>query len=166
MPLIVTYDWYKTEYNGTANEEEFNQHVRMACKRLINETTGVCGTRKLIEYFPKNHYDADLVRECACRLVDISIAIQNAEKSAATASGYVQRNDGTVMPRMVSSVSSGSESISYATGANNATLFDKAFADKTVQKALYRDAITEYLSDVKDANGINLLYMGQYPKLK
>ena len=64
---------------------------------------------------------------------------------------------------MISSVSAGNESISYSVG--NATMIDKALSDPTVKEKLFRDTIREGLSGVTDANGVNLLYMGVYPRV-
>jgi hypothetical protein len=43
------------------------------------------------------------------------------------------------------------------------SVIDKAVADKSVRNKLVADTIRGGLSGVKDANGVNLLYMGKYP---
>ena len=71
---------------------------------------------------------------------------------------------GALRGKVVSSVSSGSESISYiAKSESGSTLVDTVLADKAAQDKLYRDIVRDYLSLVPDANGINLLYAGVYP---
>jgi hypothetical protein len=47
----------------------------------------------------------------------------------------------------------------------NATMIDKALSDPAVKEKLFRDTIREGLSGVADANGVNLLYMGVYPRV-
>ena len=70
------------------------------------------------------------------------------------------------MSKQVASKSAGNESISYVTSGSSgtATLIDKCLADKEAQKQLYDDKIRNYLSGITDANGVNLLYMGIYPR--
>ena len=70
--------------------------------------------------------------------------------------------------RVISSVSAGNESISYSTSSNSAatTLTDKALASQTVREQVERDIITTHLSGVAVANGVPLLYMGQYPDVR
>jgi len=51
-----------------------------------------------------------------------------------------------------------------SSNAGTATLIDKCLADKEAQKQLYDDKIRDYLSGITDANGVNLLYMGIYPR--
>lgn len=91
--------------------------------------------------------------------------IEQAEESARNASGFVTREDGTVQSKLVASVSSGSESISYATSSSGAknSLIGAVLTDKAAQEKLYADTFSEYLSGVLDANGVNLLFMGAYP---
>lgn len=69
-----------------------------------------------------------------------------------------------MMNKIVTSVSSGSESISYAAAGSAArnTLVDTVLTDKTAQNRLFSDTIRDYLSGVQDANGVNLLFMGKY----
>lgn len=61
--------------------------------------------------------------------------------------------------KMVSSVSSGSESISYVTGisGNSEDIYSQAAMDKKVENVLLRQVATEYLANVGDKKGINLL---------
>ena len=70
---------------------------------------------------------------------------------------------GALRGKVVSSVSSGSESISYTAKAESgSTLIDAVLSDQEAQDKLYRDTVKEYLSFVGDANGVNLLYSGPY----
>ena len=64
---------------------------------------------------------------------------------------------------MVSSVTAGAESISYATGGSTETVFSKALADESEKERMLQRIVKKYLSGVSDANGVNLLYMGEYP---
>ena len=86
--------------------------------------------------------------------------------AAASARAMTENADGTVRSRVISSVSSGSESVSYATGSaarSGTTAIDAAVSDPGARARLLDDIVRRYLSGVKDANGVNLLYMGRYP---
>ena len=63
--------------------------------------------------------------------------------------------------------SAGNESISYSGAGDLAksSSIAAAVADPQAREKLYRDTVTDYLSGVQDANGVNLLYMGRYPRV-
>ena len=65
--------------------------------------------------------------------------------------------------KVVSSVSAGNESISYSVGSD--TAINLAVKDLEARKKLIYATIREHLSGAKDANGVNLLYMGVYPRV-
>lgn len=161
----VEYEYYKSLYGDKAiSETDFERLSWEACKKVDNETSGVDGVKKLKIAFPTNEDDAETVKRCICKLIDVMNEIDMAKQRMRDSQGYVQREDGTVVNKLVASVSAGNESISYVTGSSgNATLVDKALTDSAIEKQLYADTITEYLRDTVDANGVNLLYMGVYP---
>lgn len=164
--VYIDYDDFKALYGDNAIPEiDFNRLSWDACKKLDNATTGVDNVKKLKVAFPIDEDSAEAVKRCACELVSILYKLEQAEKTLQSAKGYVQREDGSLQGKVVSSVSAGNESISYSAngGSSTATLIDKALSDKAVQEQLFRDTITGYLSGVADANGVNLLYMGRYP---
>lgn len=163
----VDYAFYKSLYGYNAvPEAEFNRLSWEACRRVDVATTGADNVKKLKVAFPVDEDDAEAVKRCVCELVRIAYKLEQAEQQVRDAQGYITREDGTVISKQVSSVSAGNESTSYVTSggsSSGATLVDKALSDKDVQERLYIDTITEYLSGVADANGVNLLFMGPYP---
>lgn len=132
---------------------------------LDRATTGVDGYRKLKYAFPTDEYDAEAVKRCLCELIRIQHQIESSADQMALAQSFIEREDGTIMSRKVTSVSSGSESISYATTAGDTSMITAAAKDKSVRDSLLRSKVEEYLSGVKDDNGVNLLYMGVYPRV-
>ena len=60
----------------------------------------------------------------------------------------------------VASVTSGKESISYAVNGNAATVYATAAANPAALTELLYGIAVKYLSNVPDANGVNLLYAG------
>lgn len=167
MVKYADYEFYKTLYGEkSVSETDFNRLSWDACKRIDVATTTANSIKKLKIAFPTDEEGAEAVKRCLCELINISYKLERAEERVNASQGFVQREDGTVSSKLVSSVSAGNESISYSTTNNTsaATLIDKALSDKTAQEQLYRDTIAKYLSGVTDKNGINLLYAGRYPE--
>lgn len=163
MALYIDHKYYTSLY-GEIAETDFNRLAFDACRVLDNHTTGADGFKKLRYVFPTDADDAESVKRCACKLLNILHGIENAEKAAAQSKGYTETENG-LQGRVIASVSSGSESVSYATGAAAVTAIDKAVADPAQQKRLLADTVREYLSGVADSNGVKLLYMGVYPRV-
>lgn len=166
MAKYVNYEFYKTLYGEkSVSETDFNRLSWDACKKIDAATTTVNGIKKLKIAFPTDEEDSETVKRCLCELINISYKLEQAEERVNASQGFVQREDGTVSSKLVSSVSAGNESISYSiNNTSAATLIDKALSDKAAQEQLYKDTITKYLSGVTDKNGINLLYAGRYPE--
>lgn len=162
--MYIDYEYYKSMYGEKAMQEaDFNRLLFDVSRKVDIETTGIDGVKKLQVAFPEDEYSAETVKRCICKLLEIASNIEKAEEAVRNTKGYITREDGTVTYKVVSSVSAGNESISFASGSTGATLIDKVLADKNAQEQLYKDTIREYLSGVEDANCINLLYMGKYP---
>ncbi len=159
MASYATYEYYKSIYGENAiSESDFNRLSWEACRRI-----DVLTLNKLKFAFPTNEDDAETVKRCVCKLIEISANIEAANKRAADGQGYVTDENGT-HGKIVSSVTSGSESVSYtAKSESGITLIDAVLSDKAAQDRLYRDTVREYLAFVPDANGVNLLFAGPYP---
>ena len=158
----VTYDYYKSIYGeDSMPETDFNRLSWEACSRVDTLTLN-----KLKFAFPTNEDDVEAVRLCVCKLIEIAGQIEAANKRVSEGQGYITDESGALRGKVVSSVSSGSESISYTAKAEGgSTLIDAVLSDKTAQDRLYRDTVREYLSLIPDSNGINLLYAGiPYPR--
>lgn len=158
MSSYFDYNDYVTYYGKGVCLQDFNRLSVEACRKLDYYTTGADKVKKLRHAFPVDADDAQTVKLCGCKLVHLMAQMETAEKSL----GYEATENG-IRGKVISSVSAGNESISYTVG--NATMIDKALADPTVKNSLFRDTIRECLSGVTDANGVNLLYMGVYPRV-
>lgn len=163
----VNYEYYRTLYGDKAIlEADFNRLSWDACRKLDVATTGVDNVRKLKIAFPVEEDDAEAVKRCICKLIEIAAQIEKSTEALAEASGYTtDESTGAIRGKVIASKSSGSESISYVSSVSGSppTLIDKALSDKDFQDRLYNDTIIEYLSGVPDANGVNLLFAGLYP---
>lgn len=160
----VDYAYYQEIYGKDAIDEvTFKRLCWEASRKIENMTSGVDAVKKLKVAFPTDEEDAEAVKRCVCKLIEIAHDIENTRKNLSQAQEFVAREDGNLQGKVVSSVSAGNESISFSTSSTAKTVIDKAVADKDTEEQLYIHTIREYLSGVKDANGVNLLYMGQYP---
>lgn len=155
----VDHGFYKSIYGDTMPETDFNRLEWDARRKVDNLTGG-----KLKFAFPTDEDSIEAVRRCVCSLIHLAGRIETAEKRIADARGYTMDESGALRGKVVSSVSSGSECISYTAKVEGSTLIDSVLADRAKQEGLYRDTIRECLSGVQDSNGVDLLYCGiPYP---
>lgn len=154
---------YYTRLYGEIDEADFSRFSWEASRLIDVMTTGIDGVRKLKVAFPVDEDDAETVRRCVSKLVQVLQTIYKAETAAAQSLGYVQSENG-LQGKIIASMSAGGESISYSTsGSDMQTVIGQAIADKNARDELLQNTVHDYLSGVADANGVNLLYMGRYP---
>lgn len=148
-------------------EADFFVYAMKASRILDLYTTGVDNVRKLKVAYPTDEETADIVKACFCEVVDTLYQVDKAEKMAETARGYEMTAQG-MQGKVVSSRSAGNESISYASGTSSGatTAVDQAISDPLARARLMHDIVTGYLRGLTDANGVNLLYMGSYPRVR
>lgn len=158
-----TYADYSAIYPDGASQTDFARLVWEADRTMDIHTTGVDGVRKLQKAMPTDSYALEAVKRCSCALVDLLYQIETVENGAVAAAGSVERSDGTVTGKQVSSMSSGSESITYTVSTAASTTIGAAVADPAARSRLFAETVRKYLSGVQDANGVNLLYGGAYP---
>lgn len=155
----VNYEFYTSIYGSALPETDFNR-LEYDARRRVDVLTG----KKLQFAFPTDEDSIEAVRRCVCNLIHLAGQIEAAEKRVADAQGYEVNQDGSMRGKIVSSVSSGSESVSYTAKTEQKTFIDSVLADKKMQDNLYKDTILSHLALVADSNGVNLLYMGiPYP---
>ena len=160
--MYITFDQFSTLYDPI-EEKVFNRLSYEAERLIDNHTTGIDGVKKLRIAFPSDEYSVDAVMHCTGNLVNLLHQIHEAEQTAAAARGYTETAQG-LQRKIISRVEAGNEAISYSETKLANSSIDAAAADKSVRDALIASAIKEYLSGVTDANGVNLLYMGPYPR--
>ena len=152
------YQFYTEKYYGdTVPESDFQKYAERASDRIDAITFD-----RLINGFPKEERAVTKVKKAVCAVAEALYQIDQIKKASMESVGIVTREDGTVVSKAVSSVSSGSESISFATGSsgNTESIYGQAAIDKKVESVLLYQIATEYLSGVTDKKGICLLYAG------
>lgn len=144
----ITQSDYAALY-GNIDTAQFNRLSYDATRFMDYMTTGIDGVQKLKEYMPEDDTD---IQMCCAKLISLMQMVEQAD-------GFITREDGTVTSKAVSSISSGSESISFANVSSS------AIADPGAKRKLYADTVKAYLGGLTDTNGVNLLYMGKYPNV-
>lgn len=152
------YEFYTTKYYGdTVPESEFPKYADRASDRIDMITF-----EHLVDGLPEDERANTKVQKAVCAVAETLYQIEQIKKVSIETVGTVTREDGTVTGKVVSSVSSGSESISYVTGASGSSsdIYSQAAMDKKVENVLLRQVATEYLAGVADDKGVCLLYAG------
>ena len=151
--MYATYEDYIQLYGEGITEHEFVRLEMQVERSMDIATTGIDNVRKLKKAFPEEHRQAIML--CACQMVNLAKQIADAE----AASGYVAGKNG-LQGKAVASMSAGNESVSFSSGS---TAISEAAFNAEKKGKLLLSAAKEYLAGLKDANGVNLLYMGAYP---
>lgn len=160
--MYITFEDY-TKFYDPIDERLFNRLAFDACRYVDIHTTGIDNVKKLKLHFPTDEDDAQAVKNCAAKVVNLLAQIQEAEKAVAMGRGYTETANG-LQRKIVSRVEAGNEAISYMESNAGTSVIDKAVSDQSVRNKLVADIIREGLSGITDANGVNLLYMGSYPR--
>lgn len=152
--MYADHNYYINLY-GAIEEATYNRIAWLAAKELDRYTTGADGYAKLRNALPTGEGE-EAVKRCECAVVNLLWKIERLTAHGDGVAGI----SGAATAGPVASVSSGSESISYAQGG---TMINAAASDVSARNAIIGETVREYLSGVKDANGVNLLFMGVYP---
>ena len=159
----VDYEFYSTHYKNPIPEDDFTR-LSFRAEMFIDNLT----FRRLRSGLPSDEYDADRVRMAVCEVVRYSYMLEQAEERAnaavsgtSTATGVMAGTTG-----VITSKSSGSESISYASPSELAgsskewsAVYAAAGDTEATNKVLTGVALP-YLSGVTDDKGVCLLYAG------
>lgn len=164
MPFI-DFAYYKNLYKESElSKSEFERILWEAERELDKATSGVDNVRKLRVAFPVDEYNSEAVKRSVCALVDLLYQIESAEKTVNASRGYIERADGAIQGKIITSVTAGNESVSFsANGSTSETDVITAAKGIKEKSAIIKKVIENHLSGVVDANGVNLLYMGRYP---
>lgn len=152
------YQFYTEKYYGdTVPESDFPKYAERASDRIDSITFD-----RLVNGFPEEERAVTKVKKAVCAVADALYQIDQIKKASMETVGTVTREDGTVVSKSVSSISSGSESISFSAGSSGGSesIYGQAAVDKKVESVLLYQVATEYLYGVTDKKGICLLYAG------
>lgn len=151
--MYADFKYYQTEYGGKMSADEYKRFGRRAERRI----DGITGN-KLQFAFPTDSRAVEAVKDCVCELADFLYQIDIYNNAAMESMGTVAQADGTVKGKVITSISSGSESIGYSAAGSASTATMEAAKDKKLADTMIYGIVRDGLGGVLDANGINLLY--------
>lgn len=161
--MYITFEEYSQLYDPI-EERLFNRFSFDAARVMDMHTTGIDNVKKLKLFLPTDANSAELIKRCAGDLIELMHQIHKTEMSVLDARGFESTEQG-MHGKVISSVTSGNESITYSTGSATSTVsVDAAVKDKSDRDKMYANIVWQYLSGTEDANGVNLLYLGKYPR--
>ncbi len=152
------YEFYKNEYHGdVVPETDFPKYADRASDRIDTITFD-----RLADGLPSDSRANKKVQKAVCSVAEALYQIDSIKNTLLSNLGTVETEDGKVTGKTVSSVTAGSESITYSTGMSDAskTIYAQACMDKKVENILIRQSAGEYLYGVTDDSGVHLLYAG------
>ena len=150
--MYADYEYYQTEYGGKMSADDYKRFGQRAERRI----DGITGNKLQFAY-PTNERDVEAVKDCVCELADFLYQIDSYSTAAMESMGTVAQADGTVKGKVITSISSGSESIGLSTGSSVKTSASKAAeSEEDLDKQVYQKVKTA-LRGIYDANGVRML---------
>lgn len=152
------YAFYTNEYYGdVVPETDFPKYADRASDRVDEITFD-----RLADGLPSDSRANKKVQKAVCSVAEALYQIDSVKNALLNNLGTVETEDGKVTGKTVSSVTAGSESITYSTGTSDAskTVYAQACMDKKVENILIQQKAGQYLYGVKDDKGEYLLYAG------
>jgi hypothetical protein len=152
----TTYEFYTTTYHGTAiaTQGDFERLESRACDKLDTMTFD-----RLVSGLPADTRSGIKVQKAVCAVADKLQEIEQAERTA-QAGGFATDESGSLVGKIVTSKSSGSESISFSATSSVKSAVLNAVGDTQAQNRLCYDTAREYLTGVTSDDGTLLLYAG------
>lgn len=147
------YDFYSGTFHGDVlTSDNADKWLDRASDEVDHLTFD-----RLASAFPTVEAHAVKVKKAVCAIAEALCCVDEQRRAAS-----VQKAADGSYRGAVASISSGKESISFASvgTAVGASTYAAAAADAEVQASLIRDTAAKYLANVPDANGVNLLYAG------
>jgi len=158
------YEFYTTKYYGSAipDSQSFDKEAERASDFLDTITF-----KQLVDGLPDNERMQTKIKKAVCALADKLYGLELAEKQAlSAAAGSITSGTGGATTGVITSKSSGSESISYASPseiANGAKAWSAVYSvsgnEQETNRLLY-DTAKVYLMGVKNNEGTPLLFAG------
>lgn len=151
MMAYADLTFYTESYYGNSlSEDTATRFLEQASDEIDALTWG-----RLSSAFPKNELHISKVKKAVCAVADALFLIDAQSKAA-----LLQKSENGYTGGVISSVSSGKESISYANNGTQNSVYALAAANSTEKSKLINEIAVRYLANIPDSNGINLLYAG------
>lgn len=147
------FDFYKNSYYGDVlTSTNAPKWLDRASDALDTLTFG-----RLPFAFPTIDAHIIRVKKAVCAVAETLYSIDVQRKALS----YRETANGEYKG-VVSSISSGRETVSYSTGnAGGASVYAKAAANAAESDKLIANVASAYIANIPDAEGVNLLYAGE-----
>ncbi len=158
------YEFYTTSYFGSVVPEADFPRLAERASDFVDTMT----FDRLVDGLPNNERSQKRIKKAVCLLAELMYQVELAEKNAINqaSANLTDTNVGNISTGIVTSVSSGSESISYATpqqiGASAkewSAVYDAAGDTQKTNDLLLKTALP-LLMGVRTNEGIPILYAG------
>ena len=160
---MSTLTFYEQTYHGNVVPAEDFDRIADRASDFVDVIT----FDRLADGLPSDERAATKVQKAVCAVCDKLYQLELSEKQALSAAGGASSGGtGGVTSGVITSRSSGSESISYASpseianGAKAWSALYQASGDAQETNKLLTDAAMPYLTGVRNDDGVPLLYAG------
>lgn len=158
------YEFYTTSYFGSVVPEADFLRLAERASDFVDTMT----FDRLVDGLPTNERSQKRIKKAVCSLAELMYQIELAEKNAINqaSANLTDTNVGNISTGIVTSISSGSESISYATpqqkasGAKEWSAVYAAAGDVQKTNDLLLKTALPLLMGVRTDEGIPILYAG------
>lgn len=158
------YEFYTTSYFGSVVPETDFPRLAERASDFVDTMT----FDRLVDGLPTNERSQKRIKKAVCSLAELMYQIELAEKNAINqaSANLTDTNVGNISTGIVTSISSGSESISYATpqqkasGAKEWSAVYAAAGDVQKTNDLLLKTALPLLMGVRTDEGIPILYAG------
>lgn len=158
------YEFYTTSYFGSVVPETDFPRLAERASDFVDTMT----FDRLVDGLPTNERSQKRIKKAVCSLAELMYQIELAEKNAINqaSANVTDINVGNISTGIVTSVSSGSESISYATpqqigaSAKEWSAVYTAAGDTQKTNDLLLKTALPFLMGVRTDDGIPILYAG------
>lgn len=158
------YEFYTTSYLGSVVPETDFPRLAERASNFMDIMT----FDRLVDGLPTNERSQKRIKKAVCSLAELMYQIELAEKNAINqaSANLTDTNVGNISTGIVTSISSGSESISYATpqqkasGAKEWSAVYAAAGDVQKTNDLLLKTALPLLMGVRTDEGIPILYAG------
>lgn len=157
------YKFYTESFGNVVPETDFPRLTERA-----SDFVDIMTFDRLVDGLPTDERSQKRIKKAVCSLAELMYQIELAEKNAINqaSANVTDINVGNISTGIVTSVSSGSESISYATpqqkasGAKEWSAVYAAAGDVQKTNDLLLKTALPFLMGVRTDNGIPILYAG------
>lgn len=145
------FEFYKgTYYGDLLGSDGASKWLDMASDLVDTMTSG-----RLVTAFPVEKQNAARVRKAVCAIADALFQVDVHRQATIPQAAQDGSYHGSI-----ASVTSGKESISYSAVGAADSIYKEAASSQEKLYALTHRIATQYLADIPDAKGVNLLYRG------